>query len=58
MDLAEEENKITELLSNKVVKRIMRHRESEVVIEFNDGSTFIIDTNDKSLEFSITGPKG
>ena len=57
MNLTEEENNITELLANKVVRRIHRHRESEVVIEFTDGSCFIIDQNENSLEFSITGPK-
>lgn len=57
MGLNEEQEKITELLKGKVVHRILRHRCSEVVIEFIDGSCFIIDAHGNELEFSVTSHK-
>lgn len=57
MKLNEEQEKLTKLLQDKSIKTIHRHRSEEVVIEFNDGSCFIVDIDGKKLEFSITGPK-
>jgi hypothetical protein len=54
----EEASLLTEHLLDKAVKKIWRHSESEVVIEFKDGSTFIIDSIENKLEFSITSSKG
>lgn len=53
MTLEEETERATLLLVGKVVRRVMRHREGEVVIEFEDGSRFFADS-DSSLELSIT----
>ncbi|MGE6695984.1 hypothetical protein ACQKE8_26535 [Sphingobium limneticum] len=41
------------MLIGKVVRRVMRHRDGEVVIEFEDGSRFFADS-DSPLELSIT----
>jgi len=54
-ELNDEANQIEELLKGKSVSRVLRPRESEVCIEFTDGSRFFIQsssTND--LVFSIT----
>jgi hypothetical protein len=53
MTLEEESERATFLLVGKVVRRVMRHRDGEVVIEFEDGSRFFADS-DSSIEFSIT----
>lgn len=58
MNLNEEQEKITELLKDKSVEKVFRHRSSEVVIVFSDGSTFTVDSNGNELEFSATGAKG
>lgn len=57
MKLDEEASRITELLSKKAVRAVYRHRQSEVVIEFSDGSCLIVDAYGDKLECSITGPK-
>jgi hypothetical protein len=53
--LVSEESKATELLSGKVVSRIIRNRESEVLVEFTDGTRLFIDKSNSGLELSITG---
>ena len=53
MTLEEESERATFLLVGKVVRRVMRHRDEEVVIEFEDGSRFFADS-DSSIELSIT----
>ncbi len=51
-----EAKKLTSLLGNKNVSEIYRHRESELCIEFSDGSRFFVNCNEnRSLELSITG---
>ena len=55
MTLDEEAERATGMLLGKVVRRILRHREQEVVIEFEDGSRFFVDC-ETSLELSITPP--
>jgi hypothetical protein len=54
-DLENESAKLTELLKGKVVKTVRRHRSSEVMIEFDDGSRLFVDRSSEGLEFSVTG---
>ena len=51
-----ESKEIESHLKGKVISKISRHRESEVCIEFEDGTRFFVNvlTPDK-LEFSVTG---
>lgn len=53
MTLDEQSARATSLLRGKVVERIVRHREQEVLIEFEDGSRMYADS-DVKLEISIT----
>lgn len=55
MTLDEESERATSLLRGKTVKRVLRVREREVIIEFDDGSRFVADS-ETSLELSITLP--
>ena len=51
--LENEARRATRYLKGKVVKRIRRYRDFEVVIQFEDGSFFFADSNDRSpLELS------
>ncbi|WP_447752841.1 hypothetical protein [Sphingopyxis fribergensis] len=53
MTLDEESARATASLRGKMVRRIFRHREQEVLIEFEDGSRLFVDS-EKTLELSIT----
>ncbi len=55
--LKKEEKRATKLLKGKVVKKIWRHRKEEVVIDFEDGTSFFIDwrKSENELDLSITG---
>ena len=53
MNLDEESDRATILLSGKVVRRIARFREEEILVEFEDGSRLYADSK-TSLELSIT----
>jgi hypothetical protein len=52
MTLEEEAERATALLLGKVVKRIVRHRDREVLIQFADGDRLFVD-GESSLELSI-----
>ena len=52
MTLEEESERATSMLLGKVVRRVMRHRDGEVMIEFEDGSRFFADS-DSPLELSM-----
>ncbi|WP_430446599.1 hypothetical protein [Sphingorhabdus contaminans] len=52
MTLDEESARATSLLRGKVVKQIVRHREQEVLIKFEDGSLMYADSEIK-VEISI-----
>ena len=54
-DLNAEAERATELLRGKVVARVERHREAEVMVEFTDGTRLYIDRSDSGVELSITG---
>ena len=53
MTLEEESERATAMLLGKVVRRVMRHRDGEVAIEFADGSRLFADSG-TPLELSIT----
>lgn len=43
------------MLKGKVVAAIIRHRESEVLIQFTDGTRLFVDQIQTGIELSITG---
>lgn len=53
--LKKEEKKATELLKGKIVKRIRRNRNDEVIVEFQDGTRFSFDWRENEFDLSITG---
>ena len=53
--LSQEAARATEALDGKVVARVERHRASEVLIEFTDGTRLFVDGSTQGLELSITG---
>lgn len=53
MNLEEEGLRATSLLLGKVVRRVLRPRDKEVVIEFEDGSRFFADSA-SHVELSVT----
>jgi molybdopterin-binding protein len=54
-DFENEAVKLTELLKGKVVKTVRRNRNSEVMIEFDDGTRLFVNMSSERLEFSVTG---
>lgn len=54
-ELAQEATRATEMLQGKVVVRIARHRETEVLVEFADGTRLFVDRSESAIELSITG---
>jgi hypothetical protein len=57
MTLEEEAERATALLCGKVVKRVLRHREGEILVEFEDGSRLFADSTTE-LQLSIELPSG
>ena len=55
MSLEQESDRATQLLSGKVVARVVRHREAEVLVEFTDGTRLFVDCSGTGVELSITG---
>jgi hypothetical protein len=53
--LASEAIRATTLLHGKAVDKVVRHRPSELLLEFNDGTRLFIDIVGSALEVSITG---
>jgi hypothetical protein len=55
MTLAQEAARAQRLLSGKRVAQVRRHRASEIILEFSDGTRLFIDGRDKAeIELSIT----
>jgi hypothetical protein len=54
--LSSESRRATDALAGKSVSHVDRHRESEVLVEFTDGTRLFIDAPSAPLELSITGP--
>jgi hypothetical protein len=55
MTLDEESQRATVMLHGKVVTRVVRHRDREVLIEFSDGSRLFCDS-DAPVALSIQSP--
>jgi hypothetical protein len=55
MSLVEEADRATEMLSGKIVTNVRRHRSSEVLLEFADGTRLFVDRAEAGVELSITG---
>ncbi len=53
MTLDEESERATAMLAGKVVARVVRHNDAEVLIEFADGTRLFVDS-ESALEISIT----
>jgi hypothetical protein len=52
--LSQEAQDLTDLLVGKTVKFVRRHRSSEVLVEFADGTRlFVNGINDAELDFSV-----
>jgi hypothetical protein len=47
--------RLTKLLAGKTIKVAKRHRESEVMLEFTDGSRFFVNSGPMKLDISVTG---
>lgn len=55
MRLREETRRATRMLLGKVVRRVVRHRKKEVLVEFSDGTRLYVDWQPtEELELSIT----
>ena|SRR5688572_20280405 len=52
--LTEEGARASALLAGKVVSRVLRHRPTEVGVEFTDGARLFVDKSATGLELSIT----
>ena len=55
MHLQQEADEIERLVADKVVSSVRRHRSTELLIEFTDGTRLFVNTREEPLEFSITG---
>lgn len=53
--LEDEAKRASELLCGKVVARVVRHRNTEVLVEFTDGTRLFVDRAADALELSISG---
>ena len=54
--LSAESQRATDMLKGKTVARVVRHRHTEVMIEFVDGTRLSVDRSELGVELSITGP--
>jgi hypothetical protein len=54
VDLAKEAERATEMLKGRSVRVVRRHREQELLIEFEDGTRLFIDSQTE-IDLSITG---
>ncbi len=54
-DLSQDAERATDILHGKVVLRIVRHRSTEVLVEFTDGTRLFVDRIDSAVELSIQG---
>jgi hypothetical protein len=52
--LNKESSLASELLQNKIIARILRPKETEVVIECTDGTRFFVHESENVVELSIT----
>ena len=52
--LDEEAINATEMLNGKIVSKVHRFKNTELIIEFKDGSRLFVDKKESGLEMSIT----
>ena len=52
--VTDEDLRATKLLRGKVVKKVFRNRDNELVIEFDDGTRLFIDSDNAPIDISIT----
>ena len=50
----QEAERATELLRGKVVRKIWRHSQEQIGIEFTDGTRVFVDRQAEGLEISVT----
>ncbi len=55
--LEDEAERASEMLRGKVVARVVRHRTTELLVEFTDGTRPFVDRAADALELSISGGK-
>ena len=55
MDLKQEEARLNALIQGLTVRRAMRSRRGEVMIEFTDGTRLYCDARSDAIELSVTG---
>jgi len=51
MDLAEEAERLTQLLQGKTIAIVKRHRSSEVLLEFADGTRLFVNSEPEGFGF-------
>jgi hypothetical protein len=54
-ELSEEAARLIDILRDKTVKTVWRHRPGELGIEFTDGTRLFVDHHESGLELSVTG---
>jgi hypothetical protein len=54
-DLNDDELRLQSLIADKVISRVRRHRPSELMLEFTDGSRLFINVDGQDLDLSVTG---
>lgn len=52
-ELEAEASLATEMLQGKVVKIVKRHRQTEILVEFTDGTRLFVNRDSAGLELSI-----
>jgi hypothetical protein len=55
-DLDDEEQRLQSLIADKVIAQVRRHRASELILEFSDGSRLFVNADGQDLDLSVTGP--
>ncbi len=54
-DLNDEAQRLQSLIADKVIAKVRRHRASELVLEFSDGSRLFVNADGQDLDLSVTG---
>ena len=55
MQLDEESARATDMLVGKVVARVLRPTEGEVLLEFDDGTRLFVERSAGGVDLSVTG---
>jgi hypothetical protein len=54
VNLEEEADRMTRLLQGKTLATVRRHQNTEIVLEFSDGTRLFVNNVPAGLEFSVT----